>query len=259
MVVRKITVATGQGSRRGGSVSLRGWFCLRKTDPAPTYSHVVPRGVGAPTFVCEGTLHTTRSITMKTTRSGCTAAALILLMIAGGGSSGLEAQIAIGDRLRISTPTSGAPLEGTFSSRSDGWITLSLEDGTTHRVGLDETIIVERHTREHPFLKTFLLTELFGTVGTAIVSAITYNPAPRDWLCLGPRTHGEAFAWGAAIGAIASLPVGLVLGAVRKEDRWSEVEIDPGSGFSLDRVRPIVAPGPSGLSLGATVRLGGGS
>lgn len=59
------------------------------------------------------------------------------------------------------------------------------------------------------------------------LSAATYQPCESDALfgcLLSPESRSEAFMWGAFVGGIVGVPVGLAVGAFVRHERWAPVE-----------------------------------
>lgn len=197
---------------------------------------------------------------MNSPRIGWTLITALLLISGFGLPATLAGQdpLSVGDRIQLSTTDSPIPLEGEVAEMSRDGLVLAVSDSVFRRVRMSEIWSVARHSREGEFWKTLLKVEAIGTIGTAIITGITYEPC-RSWLCIGPQSRGEAFVWGAAVGALASLPVGAVIGAVAKQDRWTRLDPQSLAGRIEDRVRLEVARSATGLSLGATIMVGGGS
>jgi hypothetical protein len=166
--------------------------------------------------------------------------------------------LAMGDRVRVSTTRSPTPFEGILTARSDGWLTVEAADGSELQTPVADIEIAERHSRQHNFWKYFGRTELAGTIGLSVLAGLTWQPC-SSWLCIGPQNRAEAFLFGALGGAVLSLPVAVVVGALVKEDQWTAVRPSGPAGSLAERMTVDVRPTGSGVSLAASIALGGGS
>lgn len=187
-----------------------------------------------------------------------------LLVLAAAGFTALgvgevhaQGTLATGDRVRLSLAFTSEPIEGVLIDRSDGWLTLQAADGRELRAPLGDVEVAERHSRERNFWKYFGRTQLVGTVGLSLFTGLTWEPC--SWLCFTGETRAEAFLVGAVGGAVLSLPFAVVVGALVKEDRWTAVRPGGPPSALTERVRVDVRPSRSGLSLGASIVLGGGA
>jgi hypothetical protein len=162
-----------------------------------------------------------------------------------------------GDRIRISTIEGGTPVEGELYSLSDASLTLTLDDGSTRDAPISSLALVERYSEERNFFKRFLPITGVGAGTFALLGAVSWEPC-EGWCILHPDSRTDAFIMGAAIGAVLLAPVGIVAGLLGKDEVWNAVSV-PGSSDRGRSVDVRLVPTRSGVSLGASIRLGGGS
>jgi hypothetical protein len=80
--------------------------------------------------------------------------------------------------------------------------------------------------RMQSFWKNFGLTVGGAAVAGGLVSAISWtecNDSGPFGCLLEPGSRGEAFGWGVIAGGLVGVPVGVLLGAVIKPERWVKV------------------------------------
>jgi hypothetical protein len=186
-------------------------------------------------------------------RSTVLLAALALVL----STSALEAQVLrdtslIGSRVRV-TSLQGRKITGTLAREApDG--TLVLRTGRWSlpfdSIPAAEVQRVEVFVATHgSILKSTLVTTVISSAAFGLLTAATYSEP--DILV---DSSGDAFVLGAFAGAVVGLPLGLIIGLVRKTDEWAEV--GPGSGVP-PRLSLWLAPTRGGgFSVGTSIPVG---
>ncbi len=166
--------------------------------------------------------------------------AVVVLPTSGIAQGGPE----IGERVRV-RHVDGRLFTGSVESTSDAGLRL-VAPGGPYIIGRAEIAGMERSRGEHgSFGRGFITTVGIAAGGVGLISAIAWSPC-RDGCIVHPNTRGDAFAWGAAGGALLGFPLGILVGIASKSERW---EVIPSYG-------PVVlsfVAGPDGFALQASI------
>jgi hypothetical protein len=142
---------------------------------------------------------------------------------------GAHAQLPVkeGDRVRL-TLTDGSRTVGLVESVTLDRLMLRPETSEASVLfRADDVSSIERSTGQHrSFARNFGLSVGIGGMIGGTLSALSWKPCETDVFLgclLAPASHTEAFALGFVVGGALSVPVGLVMGATLKHDRWEKV------------------------------------
>jgi hypothetical protein len=132
-----------------------------------------------------------------------------------------------GARIRVRQPPSLIWV-GTLQSLSPDTVTFI--DGQGNRLSLArQNVELERSIgRTQSFWKHFGLTVGGAALTGGIISAVTWTECNESGLfgCfMEPASRGEAFGWGFVAGGLVAVPLGVLLGAVIKPERWIKVGV----------------------------------
>lgn len=124
-----------------------------------------------------------------------------------------------GDRIRLRTAAQER-FAGTLLEVTPDILRIQA-DGAVVRVPRDGIETLERSLGEHRrFWRHFLLTTGVGAAAMGLLVAALDDGGCSDgpFGCMGP---GGAFILGAGVGAVVSLPIGLVVGVAVRSERWA--------------------------------------
>lgn len=179
--------------------------------------------------------------------------ATISLLVPGS----VDAQLApaLGDRVRI-TQVDGSVLTGVLRGSSSSNLQI-LEDDQDRALIIPAAEVAgfERSLgRQGSFGKTFLSTVAIGA-GVGLLVVGPFLPFDESCYICSPGSRRAAMVQGMAVIGLAVVPVGILLGATRKSERWAPV---PWGGEAS--VLPGVRVEPDGVvQLSIRFPLGGGS
>ena len=109
--------------------------------------------------------------------------------------------------------------------------------------------LVERSLGQHRnFWGSFAVTFAVMTVGVSVISGLAWTPCEStdlfDFHCLFvPASREDAFAFGALGGAVIGVPLGAIIGAIRRTERW--LPVAPADGVSDQRPSVFLGTGPA--------------
>lgn len=154
-----------------------------------------------------------------------------------------------GVRIRV-TDVGGSRHTGTFEALDADSVRLLTPSGSiavpmSSLVGLDVSI-----GRHRQFGRNLLLTVGAFALLAGAVSAVTYERC--EYCFATPGSRAEAFVWGAVVGSGVGTPVGVLLGAVLRHERWAAVYRPAAKPLRVS-LRPA-AGGRVGFALTATGR-----
>jgi hypothetical protein len=138
---------------------------------------------------------------------------------------------------------------------------LMIRDTARHRdvvIPRSDITLIERSLGHHRnFWESFLVTFVASTFTVGALMALTYSPCEGDFAgCLfAPESTDQAFVFGLAGGAVLGLPLGLLVGAARKTERWAPLTLPSASGGRFS-VTPLLG---SRVGLMGTFRFGSSS
>lgn len=188
------------------------------------------------------------------------AVAALILAAAAPLTAQIPDSISMGARLRI-TDAQGRTTMGSFVAKApDGTVVLRNEwhgNVWTDSIPAEDVRRIEVGGRHRHVLKHLAVTTAVSTGAFAVLVAAAWEPCRcTEFLCCAftPESRGQAFEWGAVIGGVLGVPVGLILGIAIRHETWRDV------GVGTETVtKPALrfAPTPDGgFSLGASVPLG---
>ena len=168
---------------------------------------------------------------------------LITLMFVLPVEGSAQAVLSPGDRIRIER-VDGTTLTGTLSTRVAETVLVSVGvDGPIVEVPVEGIEALEISLgRQRRFGKYFGLTVAAASVAGATIGFLAYTESSCSFLCFGPNTRAEYTGFGFAIGVVVGLPLGALMGALIKEERWNPLEI-PGPTESGLTIRPLIGNG----------------
>jgi len=150
--------------------------------------------------------------------------------------------------------SSGEAIVGDWEANSDGVILLRDQAGRGNwRVPAEsvEQIEVSLGTKRR-MGRSVVLSALGFAAGFGIIGAIAWEPCNEVGFMacfMTPTSRSESFAWGAGIGAILGLPIGLLIG-LKKHEIWREE--------SAQGLKASIQTAPGGrIGLGLTLPAGG--
>jgi len=158
----------------------------------------------------------------------------------------------VGDRLRIEN-RSGTEWTGTLQAHSPEGLTLIVDEETrvfpaSEIAGLERSLGEQRNFRKY-FGITLTSVGLIG-----ILTFAATKPGADD--CTGgrfcPTPRWMSAIEGLWVGGLVGVPVGVVVGLTKKEERWEPLSMGGQQGTTVS-IRPIVG---DRIGLGATIRLG---
>jgi hypothetical protein len=145
----------------------------------------------------------------------------VLLFFAGP----LPAQQALPDgaRVRVTQKQQGRVI-GMLRSMSRDSISMVDSAGKEYVLARQDIAMEQSRGRGTHFWKHFGLSILAaGSVG-GLISAATWSECSSCWIY--PESRAEAFGWGFLAGGAIGVPVGVIMGAVVKVERWEFVPLD---------------------------------
>jgi hypothetical protein len=144
-----------------------------------------------------------------------------------------------GDRVRI-VQLDGSVVTGTLDRHVSGEVGVLIDStGEAWVIPEEEIESLERSLGpQRRFGKYLGLTVAASSLTLGTIAAVTWEPC-EGWFCFGPESSGEAFILGAAGGVILGLPLGAIIGAIVKEERWESVSPRGTRKVALT-VRPVV-------------------
>ena len=159
-----------------------------------------------------------------------------------------------GDRIRIKQ-VDGTILTGTLANVSTETVQLAVDPlGGTIEVPVERIDLLETSLgQQRNFGKNFGVTVAVAAAVGGTITALTWSPCSTACPFLGPESRGEAFGWGLAGGAIIGLPIGVLVGLLRRSERWNPAGW-PGSGRRRLVLRPVLG---SRIGFAASVSVGG--
>lgn len=185
---------------------------------------------------------------------GLLAVFAILFPIHGGAQLGPNP----GERVRI-RHTDGAVWSGVLGSVSAEDVRLLPEgsDGRELVIPRAEIDQIEKYLGEHrSFWRNFGITMGVSSVGIGTLSAVLWTPCTETGFLacfLYPSNRGEALVWGLAGGAFLGVPVGVLVGLIKKNERWEDFPLSGSRQASLS-IQPIVG---RRIGFSASLALGG--
>lgn len=162
-----------------------------------------------------------------------------------------------GDRVRMETPD-GSVLVGVVSTVSAESIMVRPE-GTRSEVEIPLTELgrVERSLGSQRRVgKSIVVTMAVGAGAIGLGSALSWSPCNETGLfaCfLHPESRGQAFSWGFVGGALAGVPVGLLIGLATKSEQWEPLSV-PGTRDATVSFVPLVG---ARLGVAGSISFGG--
>ena len=161
-----------------------------------------------------------------------------------------------GDRIRI-RQVDGTVLSGTLTTLSPETIQLSVgSDDRMAEVPVAQIEVLETslgQRRNYP--KYIGITVAATSFVGAVIAVIAGEPcSAASGFCVGPETAGELILLGLAGGAIIGLPLGAVVGSVKRQERWNPVPLPPRAESGLITIRPVIG---SGVGFAGSIRIGG--
>lgn len=175
----------------------------------------------------------------------CTIVLLCVCACAGASVAGAQGAVTAPTRIRITTG-GGPRLVGTLASVSSDTLRFTSTDGVMHALPLHAVVRVEESLgRQRRFWKHLALTVAGSGLVAGVLTAATYEPCePQGFMdCfMAPESQAQAFALGALGGMVIGVPVGIVVGAAARPERWARMEIGP-SGLRRVSIRPSGGPG----------------
>jgi hypothetical protein len=157
---------------------------------------------------------------------------------------GAQLPVQPADRVRI-LYRDGSSLTGVVTTHSGDSLEVR-SSGDRRWVRQADVAYLERSARRHRrFGRNFAAT--VGSVAgvTGMISAITWKKCVSNQFLgclLEPETRGDAFVWGAMLGGVLSVPVGVVLGLAIQYDEWEPAHAASHRLSDLN-VRPILHRG----------------
>jgi hypothetical protein len=104
---------------------------------------------------------------------------------------------------------------------------------------------------ESHFVRNFAVSIGAGALVFGTWAAAVYEPCASDcWLS--PDDRADAFAFGAVIGAVVAIPVGVIAGIASRSERWEAIPLSPPADVTL----LLGAPAGRGVSLGLRLPVG---
>lgn len=125
-----------------------------------------------------------------------------------------------GTRVRVKVGGS-PPLIATLRTISADSIWLIDADGKERSLARQNAELersLGTHTR---FWHHFGVSIMVTALGGGLLSALTFDEC--DQCIVAPDSRGEAFVWGFIAGGAIGVPIGVVLGALAKVERWEPV------------------------------------
>ena len=152
-----------------------------------------------------------------------------------------------GDRVRL-LYKDGTRISGVIDSIAQDGLRMTPEFWSANVFIKYETVAsVERSLGRHRrFWRNLGLTMGVAGLGAGVIGAATYSPCTDTGFlaCLfAPASRTDAFAMGFVIGGAISLPVGLIIGAGAKHERWAKPVSLRVAGQAVS-IRPIVGRRP---------------
>ena len=97
-------------------------------------------------------------------------------------------------------------------------------------------------------------TLIYTSLGGGVAGALFWGPCRGDgWDCfLVPRSRGEAFKWGATLGLIGGVPIGVIVGLLNRRERWEPLILNDPSGVELS----VQSMGRRSLGVTGRIRFG---
>ncbi|HEY0671150.1 MAG TPA: hypothetical protein VGD27_02730 [Longimicrobiales bacterium] len=143
-------------------------------------------------------------------------AALLLLTTSAFGQDVLPE----GTRVRVKVE-GRPPLIATLRTISADSIWL-IDTGGQHRTLARQNAELERSLGKHTrFWHHFGVSIMVTALGGGLLSALTFDEC--DQCIVAPDSRGEAFVWGFVAGGAIGVPVGALMGALAKVERWEQV------------------------------------
>jgi hypothetical protein len=150
--------------------------------------------------------------------------------------------------------STGEAIVGDWEANSEGVIRLRDQSGMgSWQIPAEsvEQIEVSLGKRRRIGRSVFLSTVGFAA-GFGFIGAVSWKPCNEVGFMacfLTPTSRSESIAWGAGVGAILGLPIGLLIG-LRKHETWRAE--------STQGLKASIQPGPGGrIGLGLTLPAGG--
>ena len=148
-----------------------------------------------------------------------------------------------GERVRI-RHTDGTVFTGVLGSVSVE--NVHLREGAAGRdlvIPRAEIRQIEESLGKHrSFWRNFGITLGASSVGIGVLSAITWTPCTETGFLacfMYPSDRGEALVWGLAGGAGIGVPVGVLVGLLRKNERWASISVPAANGATIS-LAPVV-------------------
>lgn len=161
-----------------------------------------------------------------------------------------------GSRVRV-THAQGRHV-GTLRSIGSDTIRFTAETGARFGLATSEVTALEQSAGRHrQFLRNFAIVTASIVATGGVVGFTTYEPCESTGFLscmMSPNSRSEAMVWGATLGGVVGIPVGLIAGAAMKTERWVPVAA---VGEVLSRVSIRMTP-MHGLGISGSYVIGSG-